>query len=885
MKFRSRRAPRRPGVLVVASLVAWSAAAGPGAAGPPGARPQTPVTQEPADDCNLRPSAHNSIRDERGSCLRVDARVPSVPAAGQVAELRFSVTAAAARDVTYRIKLTPNLEFAGAPRGTETGAGPSPWGDGTMTPLATGATRLAAGETKEFVVGFKATGGGPAQIEVQADASNGANRDGAADHVFFTLGTRGASVPSLPDATQGGTRPAAGPAVAGSPGGAQVLPTLVAGAPRVSPLATSCVTGTWNYLDQNGTTRPSRNYRVEAWDADPDSADDLLAVGTTSNGNGSYNLCFDNSEPDGAEEVYVRFISENSLWRVRDTPAGNQSYVNSTVTVSLPDGASHDFGSLQPANDPPIHRALHAFDSINDFWNWKPGYCFDALDVTCRQMIVNWTPGSTEGNFYDLVTDNVFLAADAPDFPDTTIHEAAHAVMDDVYEDNYPETPNCVPHTLFLVSSAGCAWTEGFAEWVPASVSGDSTYRGTSLENPNWNTIGWDDGDEVEGRVAAAMIDIADGGFELWWDRGDSEGASNSQWDTLLHTHSSTFREFFLVDRLSRGHDTGHEVARASVFQNTIDYDFRDPLTDQEELVRPSLQFEPSPHNFRYDTSAPFWSATAIRPGQEVDYDLRLFDGPNLTRVLASSNFGPGNVDYVVVDSRNRPLGDYYPQVSRYSGNSLYEIEAHHGGIILGDGRVSVTMTAREVVQIRDTFLSGSVPTFFRIRPSNPRQDGELFLHQSDPANPTTWAQGRYAGVAASAGAGPGSPEAFSHTSAAGGWHGLVLVNLQYESGTYTLYRDTTASTAVVVINNGAASTTSPDVTLNLTADDFDTGVELMQISIDGALDNEPWVAFSPTSTVMLPGGAGAKTVLARFRNNAGMDSAVASGTITLQSG
>ena len=49
--------------------------------------------------------------------------------------------------------------------------------------------------------------------------------------------------------------------------------------------------------------------------------------------------------------------------------------------------------------------------------------------------------------------------------------------MDDVYEDAYPDHPNCSPHNINVVSSPGCAWTEGFAKWVPASVLKDPYYR------------------------------------------------------------------------------------------------------------------------------------------------------------------------------------------------------------------------------------------------------------------------------------------------------------------------------------------------------------------------------------------------------------------------
>ena len=51
-------------------------------------------------------------------------------------------------------------------------------------------------------------------------------------------------------------------------------------------------------------------------------------------------------------------------------------------------------------------------------------------------------------------------------------HEIGHAIMDDVYEDAYPATPSCSGHKVDTASSAGCAWTEGFADWLPLAVYG-----------------------------------------------------------------------------------------------------------------------------------------------------------------------------------------------------------------------------------------------------------------------------------------------------------------------------------------------------------------------------------------------------------------------------
>src|SRR5262249_12667889 len=172
-------------------------------------------------------------------------------------------------------------------------------------------------------------------------------------------------------------------------------------------------------------------------------------------------------------------------------------------------------------------------------------------------------------------------------------------------------------------SSAGCAWTEGFAEWVPASVLNDPFFRWPSgasldLENVTWGTAGWDTGDTAEGHIAGAMIDISDCNNELFWDR-TCEGDPSNQWTTFLNQHSDTFNEYFNFDRAAMGFDTSNAGARAAVYQNTIDYTFRDPLGNNVPLTRPT----PNPaHNYSFNTTSNFWSAVAVRPPAGSAYDV-----------------------------------------------------------------------------------------------------------------------------------------------------------------------------------------------------------------------------------------------------------------------
>ena len=134
------------------------------------------------------------------------------------------------------------------------------------------------------------------------------------------------------------------------------------------------------------------------------------------------------------------------------------------------------------------------------------------------------------------------LAADDPNSQILVAHEIGHAVMDDVYNDAFPAAPNCNPHSIQGTSSAGCAWTEGWAEWFPATVYNDPFFRwanGASLdlENAGWGN-GWGNGDTTEGRIAGSLIDLTDSNNEAPWDRV-SEGRTPI-WNVFMNNVSGT---------------------------------------------------------------------------------------------------------------------------------------------------------------------------------------------------------------------------------------------------------------------------------------------------------------------------------------------------------
>ncbi|MBB5868216.1 hypothetical protein F4553_001595 [Allocatelliglobosispora scoriae] len=738
--------------------------------------PTPAIAQAPAASaaaCNLRPNPHLAAANEWASCLSVATDLAKAPAIGETVPFTFEVTSQRSLSgIRIEADLPGNLRWVAAPAkltaAKQTSISPQNYG---AIDRASGTLNAAAGSTTRFAGMITAVEAGPAEIRVRALSSLPGSDGAAEDSTFLTVGDgKGtASITGITTAQTGTT--------AAVPAGTTLTPAKKGRSltgdksTESSTQATSCVTGGWFYIDNLGVTRAAVFETVEAWEGGTKLA--TGSVGST----GRYTLCF-----TGTHNVYARFVTSNYLWRVRQTGTNNDfAFVSGTVAVA--DGATVEIGNLQPA-DTTLMRGLHAFDSAYKAWLWHPGICWDPLDGTCRQLVINWANNSTDGTYYSPGSNDVHLAAADPDAPTTVIHEISHAMMDDIYEDAMPPSPSCNPHSIQGATSAGCAWVEGWAEWFPASVLNDPFYRwpngaSLNLETPTWGTAGWGTGDITEGRVAGALIDISDANNEGYWDVY-GEGAPGNVWNTFVNHVANTFAQFWAW-RVADGYNVADAGALSSVYQNTIDYTFRNPLGNYAELTRPT----PTPHNYGYNTGSNYWSVVAVR-STGADYDLQLFDDRAQTVNLGTSTFGGTTIDFVAVDSNRRPLGDYYPNAFAYSGTGNYQVELAQGFDVLGAATSqAIAMGTNDVVTVRDVSLTAGVPVTFTVSGAG---DAELFLMSSDAATPATWVRGRPSAVATASAAGAGGTETFTFTPTVTQWYGLVLIN-KAGSGTYTLSR------------------------------------------------------------------------------------------------
>ncbi|WP_203905912.1 hypothetical protein [Rhizocola hellebori] len=585
------------------------------------------------------------------------------------------------------------------------------------------------------------------------------------------------------------------------------LPVSVVAQQAVAPMvAQTCADGTLSHDEVGGAAGVALgNLQVQLWDQDSSSADDLLDANLTA-ASGAFLLCsatddLDDSANNGLD-IYVRVVTENGFWRVDDVQAYQFSLA---LWPNVAAGTTVHYGATKPGAGTPQAGALQIFNAVDRLWAWtgaqQANDCWDSADKQpsdyskCRQVAIEWRPDSSTRGFYDSALNRVHLAAVDFKWRDSVVREAAKAVMDDIFEDDYPDPSACGDRTLIgKVTSASCAWAEGFADWVATQVYADPVLDWQigaqvfheNLETPGWETPGWGYGDAVEARVAGALIDLSDATNETPWDRL-AQGPTPLWSKVLTHSWTPGQRYRALADLGFSG-----DNALATLYQNTIDYGLRDPLSNGAAVVRRTPL---PPHNFRYSTTTRYWSVMAIRPPQAAaptaDYDLKLFaDEAMAGSPLVTSAAGSAASDFIVIDSNlsKHPLGTYYPQVYRYSastGSGQYDARFVQASSNVAIGQ-SVSSSAVPV-SIWETTVAASAQVKIEVTQAA-GQDAELFLFCST-TSASSWVRSRSA-ASATAPALAGGTETLLWTAPAiaPGYCAIVLIN-KLGSGAYTVTR------------------------------------------------------------------------------------------------
>jgi|GEM_PF-7071612 len=249
------------------------------------------------------------------------------------------------------------------------------------------------------------------------------------------------------------------------------------------------------------------------------------------------------------------------------------------VMGPVPDG-EFDVGGWVPGTEWGGNRAWWIYQDLIDAFRYTWDKVPPGVPAGSRQpdgVTVEWEPGSTDGTYYRGDERRVHLADVDANSGHTVLHEYGHAVMHNVYGGYFPvnDCPN--PHYITSAGGNNCSWTEGWANFFSLAVKNDPVYtwgcaRPCIPSSLNFEAHApgdyWDEGEFVEGNVAATLWDFID----PYPDGLDKTTSAITPfwkiWDVVYNNNDDDFNDFWFTWH----NDVNLTNSLATLYQNTIDW-------------------------------------------------------------------------------------------------------------------------------------------------------------------------------------------------------------------------------------------------------------------------------------------------------------------------
>lgn len=303
----------------------------------------------------------------------------------------------------------------------------------------------------------------------------------------------------------------------------------------------------------------------------------LLANGMTKEKGanaGKFSITIENP---GTAGFQVWIIPDTSAGSVRTGTGGYNSYGTYTSCFTT-GGTSYNIGTynIYSGSGGVYRGAWMIYETIvNDNRGWGVWNYF-ANKLGTNGMIMPYLivrfPFETWAHYHPGGEIHLPTMNDARS-PDVIQHEYGHFAMYTVYAGSF--TTYCPsPHYINGISHVNCAWSEGWASYVPYMTHNDKTYTYANNfevdeETPTWATSGWDNGPAVEGRVTAALIDLSDSQNEGW----DLAGGYTSQlWWVFRNKGMNVNFHDFMADFRSKYASSYKTPTVLTLWCNTIYY-------------------------------------------------------------------------------------------------------------------------------------------------------------------------------------------------------------------------------------------------------------------------------------------------------------------------
>lgn len=298
----------------------------------------------------------------------------------------------------------------------------------------------------------------------------------------------------------------------------------------------------------SGTDRPCSYCSIDFYESDGSSRHDYFGSGSASI-NGYFSKWVRVADNEGAIDPYVQVgLTGTDRVTVADE-SGLVYYYNPGQAQMLNCSSTNCYlGAIYVDRNSPTGNYGYQELDIEDwdkgamaYWWTTTAYGrFGSSIPNVQDDVVVRTPAEKPGTIadgqthnrdtghYDPATREIHLGSDQATTPNTVSHEYGHRLMHDLYGTHTP-TGCPSPHYFNQASGGRCAWSEGWAIfWAIHGLYGVTRYEGGNavaktrnyFANGGWWDIetfassgswSFDQGVNVEGRVAAALWDLVDG--------------------------------------------------------------------------------------------------------------------------------------------------------------------------------------------------------------------------------------------------------------------------------------------------------------------------------------------------------------------------------------
>lgn len=490
---------------------------------------------------------------------------------------------------------------------------------------------------------------------------------------------------------------------------------------------------------------------------------------------------------------YVKYNPYNFVLQVCPFGAPNTSYGVYSGLYNAVDGTL-DAGYWSVTNGDMNEPAFWIKNDLNRAFKypdpWQPGGSTVLWDVT-SPCWPHYHPG---GNIH--VPWNIANGTNDKTGSDVILHEYAHNIMFNVYGCMPPhKCPD--PHYIFIsTGDAGCAWTEGWANFYPLAVNNDKVFNnfdGGYLDLDNqYPGDGRDQGFEVEGRVAGALWDLLDNkaeGMDIYF-------VPFSFIVNVLNLKPDNFYSFY-GGWVTKGYSKDGFLGCA--LQNTINnFGTRSVfyLTDNNPAISNEV-----PKIYKFSIVANKWGAIGIAP--TVDYDI--FTAMNLSfDPYDSSSWVPGTGREFIVNNghikgnvEESAIVHYY---DNYAAGSYY-IEAQWNSAYLSlNNPQNADWEDHDVLDVYETYLQAGKQYKISVNVLSGFIDPALFIFSPDIEH-----AGRNFAKVQCNNNGWGSEETILYTAPLTGYYGIVVTNEYYASGSYQIlvnsYQPLSPNTSAIYSN------------------------------------------------------------------------------------